>query len=115
MERFTHHPALNSTSIHQIATFIRLASHLKRDILQPQPISQTTDQLPAILPPSVSQFIRNAVGIPLDMVPLFWDAIKDNVWFSPPAQGPASVEDEHLFRTFGWKLGLSEFLCLSLE
>jgi hypothetical protein len=102
------HPNLQHLSLLDLATFIRLASLLKRDILQPQPLSQThPDNPPDVLPRSVSQFLSSAVGIPLDDMEYCWDVLKEDVWCSPPIQ-PVSAHEERLFKEFGWRYGLSE-------
>lgn len=104
--RLATHPLLQSLTLEQVTTFVQLGSLLKRDIQQPQPVSQTGATAPDVLPPSVSQFLANAVGIPLECMDYCWDVLKDEVWES--LEMPATTHDEDLFRLYGWKVGLSE-------
>lgn len=56
-ERLESLSVLRDLTSHGIVTFTRLAGHLKRDILQPQPINKIDPAFPpAFLPESVSKF-----------------------------------------------------------
>jgi hypothetical protein len=105
------HPELCSLSLQQITTLVRLAARLRRDILLPQPLTQTDDSDPPdCLPESVAIFLSKAVGVPLDCMDLVWELLKDEIWDWPPARGAfVSEEDEDLFRLYGWSLGLSKY------
>jgi hypothetical protein len=106
LRRLACHPTLFSLTLDQISTFIRLASVLKRDIQQPQPITHTNQSAPLVLPPSISQFLTDATGIPADSMGDCWDILKDEVWLSQVL--PVSEHDEELFRVHRWKWGMSE-------
>jgi hypothetical protein len=50
LEKLKVHPALQYLTLDGLTTFTRLASHLKRDILQPQPVCESNPAIaPAIL------------------------------------------------------------------
>jgi hypothetical protein len=98
-------PALRYFTLEQATSFIRLTSILKHDIQLPQPIVQTNNEAPEILPPSISLFLSQALAIPLAAVARCWDILKDEAWRALPA--PFSEQDEVMFREYGWKLGLS--------
>jgi hypothetical protein len=57
-------------TLNGIITFIRLAGHLKGDILQPQPINHSDPSLaPIFLSESVATFLATALTIPLEVIP----------------------------------------------
>jgi hypothetical protein len=50
-----------------ITTFVRLITHLKRDILQPQPINESNPtNTPTILPQRIATFLGKALSIPVE-------------------------------------------------
>ncbi|KAJ7146027.1 hypothetical protein C8R44DRAFT_756393 [Mycena epipterygia] len=55
-----------SLSLAQTLCFTRLLSVLKRDILLVQPANVTTgtEEAPLVLPPSITEFVADAVGVP---------------------------------------------------
>jgi len=104
--RLECHPVLRGLTLDGIVTFTRLAGHLKRDILQPQPINESDpDFPPAFLPDSVAKFLGTALGIPLDAMDECWDILSGYVWEIPSQ--PLNSEDYRLFKNYGWKHGLS--------
>jgi hypothetical protein len=108
LQAIREQPLLHDLHLEQLTTFIRLAAHLKCDILLPQPLAQTTDSAPDVLPEAVVIFLSLAIGIPLLAVEPLWDLLKNDVWDSPPIRGLVSEEDEDLYRLYGWQLGLSK-------
>ena len=69
LEMLQHHPVLRCITLDGIITFTRLAGHLKRDILQPQPINESDPSLaPTFLPDSVATFLATALAIPLEVM-----------------------------------------------
>ncbi|KDR71533.1 hypothetical protein GALMADRAFT_102508 [Galerina marginata CBS 339.88] len=106
LERLKAHPILRHLTLDGICTFARLGSNLKREILQPQPISESNPAIaPAILPEHVHTFLGKALGIPLEVMDDCWDILGDHVWEMP--QMPLMVEDYRLFKVFGWPRGLT--------
>jgi len=64
LEKLKAHPVLRYLTLDGVVTFTRLASHLKRDILQPQPISESNPSLvPAILPQPIISFLGASLGL----------------------------------------------------
>jgi hypothetical protein len=55
-------PELGGLSLLKIMLFIHVLSILKEDILVCQPIHISTEHAPSILPPSILNFIAEAVG-----------------------------------------------------
>ena len=101
-----HHPVLRHMTLDGITTFTRLAGHLKRDILQPQPINHSDPSLaPIFLPDSVATFLATALAIPLEVMDECWDIFSGYVWEMPSQ--PLTSEDYWLFKSYGWKHGLS--------
>lgn len=105
MKLYTY-PALRQINLDGITTFARLISHLKRDILQPQPAEHSDpDTAPMVLPQSVSTFLSRAVGIPEESIGDFWVIFKDYAWSMPIV--PLIGEDYDAFKRYGWSCGLS--------
>jgi hypothetical protein len=101
------HESLRAITIDQLITFLNHCSLLKRDILLPQPHSQSANQAPFVLPPSVSAFLSKSTGIPLECMHDCWTILRDIAWdFLAPTQRYGS--DMELFRLHGWKHGLSK-------
>ena len=105
-ERLQRHPVLCSITLDGIVTFARLVGHIKRDILQPQPINDSDPNFaPDFLPDSVAAFLGTALGIPLDVMDQCWDIFSQYVWMMPCQ--PLTSEDYRLFKIYGWEHGLS--------
>jgi hypothetical protein len=107
LKNLSDHPVLYNLTIDEVIAFARLASHLKRDIIQPQPVNKdcTLDIPPTILPVSISIFLSNTIGIPLDSVQDFWEILSDYAWSL--SEAPLFKADYVTFKSFGWELGLS--------
>jgi hypothetical protein len=98
--------ALRYLTLNQTSTFVRLAARLKRDILQPQPIPETIpDTPPTVLPPSVAEFLSDALALPIQDINLCWDLLKEDVWEAPVLKD-IKQEDLRLFKEYGRKRGL---------
>jgi len=105
-ERLNAHPILKCITLDGVVTLTRLASHLKRDILQPQSIPETNpDIAPTILPQPIVLFLSAAIGIPIDIMDECWEIFRDYIWDMPLA--PLTHEDYQLFKHHGWQYGLS--------
>lgn len=107
LKNLSDHPSLYNLTIDEVMAFARLAFHLKRDIIQPQPVNDacSLDIPPAILPVSISIFLSNALGIPLDSVQDCWEILSDYAWSL--SEAPLFRADYVTFKQFGWELGLS--------
>lgn len=104
--KLSAHPILQDLTLDGVVTLTRLASHLKRDILQPQSISESNPNVPpAILPQPIVMFISASMGIPIDAIDDCWAIFQDYVWEMPVA--PLTYEDYQLFKHHGWEYGLS--------
>jgi len=106
LENLKAHPVLRYLTLDGVVTFTRLASHLKRDILQPQPICDSNPAIaPAILPQPIINFLGAALGISTGVMDDCWEILQDYVWESPIM--PLMSEDFKMFKRFGWPCGLS--------
>jgi hypothetical protein len=106
LEKLKVHPVLRYLTLDGIVTFTRLSSHLKRDILQPQPISESNPMIaPAVLPQPITKFLGLSLGISTDIIDDCWDVLQDYVWETPVV--PLTYGDFQLFKCFGWPCGLS--------
>lgn len=106
VERLKAHTLLEGLSLDILMTFTRLASHLKRDILQPQVISQSDPgYAPDKLPASVSNFLGDALGISNECIHQCWGLLNDYIWDMPTT--PLSSDDYRLFKEHGWEYGIS--------
>ncbi|THV06144.1 hypothetical protein K435DRAFT_816015 [Dendrothele bispora CBS 962.96] len=99
--------ALKYLTLNQTSAFIRVSSCIKRDILQPQPIPQTTLEAPPdVLPPAVSSFLSKALNIPLEDIPMCWDLLKRDVWEATVPE-ETKHQDLELFKKYGWEHGIT--------
>ncbi|KAJ7580731.1 hypothetical protein C8J56DRAFT_1169107 [Mycena floridula] len=90
-----------------IAKFVRLAALLKRDILQPQPLPQSSpDKPPKHLPQSIACFLADALGVSREVSEHCWKVLKHDVW-AAETHDKVKAADEDVFREHGWKYGLS--------
>ncbi|KIM37113.1 hypothetical protein M413DRAFT_77411 [Hebeloma cylindrosporum] len=100
------HPVLRYLTLDGITTFVRLITHLKRDIIQPQPVDESNPTTaPTVLPEPLTLFIGNALGIPADTMDDFWSILKDYAWEMPTV--PLMQDDYDLFKQWGWRCGLT--------
>ncbi|KAJ7112158.1 hypothetical protein C8R44DRAFT_553933, partial [Mycena epipterygia] len=74
-----------SLSLAQTLCFTRLLSVLKHDILLVQPANVTTgtEEAPLVLPPSITEFVADAVGVPESLVSGFWTRLREDIWHLP--------------------------------
>jgi hypothetical protein len=106
LDKLKAHLVLRHLTLDGVVTFTRLASHLKRDILQPQPIPQSDPSIPpAVLPPPITNFLGASLGMSTDVIDDCWDILQDYVWEIPVL--PLTSTDFQLFKQFGWPCGLS--------
>ena len=105
-QQFWDHPVLHSTMLTQLTTYIRLAAHLKQDILLPQPLEMSDPEcVPDVLPQAVALFLSKCIDMPFEYMEYFWDVLKYQVWATSPTL--SIPEDLALFKEFGWELNLS--------
>jgi len=102
----SEHPVLSNLTFAQLLRSMSLATCLKRDISLPQPISLDLGCAPTFLPPAISDFIAESIGIEGEVMQDLWFIIKDDVWEAPTDE-EASVINEDCFRKYGWKRELS--------
>ncbi|KAG1760187.1 hypothetical protein EDD22DRAFT_902304 [Suillus occidentalis] len=73
------HRELAAMSYINLGRFLRYASLLKDDIIQPQPHTISIMAAPDILPPSITSFL-SVVAISPESVDALWDITKDLAW-----------------------------------
>lgn len=107
LQQLKAHDELRRLSLTTIMAFVSRAASLKRDIMQPQPLSVTDDRPPDILPPSIAHFLSNSLAIPLASIQDCWGIFKFDIW---DHQGPeeARKADEVAFRIYGLDHGFSK-------
>jgi hypothetical protein len=98
-----------SLTLAQTLCFTRLLSVLKCDILLVQPVNVATgtEEAPLVLPPSITEFVADAVGVPESSVSGFWTRLREYIWDLP--EQTLSEHEEGLFREHGWKRGISNW------
>ncbi|KAG2335661.1 hypothetical protein BDR05DRAFT_953909 [Suillus weaverae] len=95
------HPILTYITYFDLVTFIRHASLLKDDILQPQPQCISVAHAPDVLSDSMTTFLATSLDMSSNAVNTLWYIVKDLIW-----DLPMSAEDEVVFKCHGHKLGL---------
>jgi hypothetical protein len=90
-------------------TFVRLAMHLKDEILMQQQPSYNLEEPPDRLPENVSEFLGNAMDIPDEYIEGRWNVFWQLVWHRD-ANRDSTGADTKLFRHYG----LQSLLCKSL-
>ena len=101
------HPILRHLTLDGITTFVRLITHLKRDILHPQPINESNPtNAPTFLPQPITKFLGEALSIPIEAMDDCWEILRVYAWEMPTM--PFMQEDYDLFKKWGWQCGLSE-------
>ncbi|KAG2117880.1 uncharacterized protein F5147DRAFT_566783 [Suillus discolor] len=94
------HSELITMSYIDLGQFLRCASLLKDDIIQPQPYTVSITAAPDILPPSITNFLSDVVAISPKAVDALWDIMKDLAWVLPTAD-EARADEENMFRLYG--------------
>ena len=101
------HPILRYLTLDGVTTLVRLITHLKRDILQPQPINESNPtNAPTVLPQPIARFLGEALSIPVEVMDNCWTILRGYSWEMPTI--PLMQEDYDLFKQWGWQYGLSE-------
>ncbi|KAJ7936037.1 hypothetical protein B0H13DRAFT_2304112 [Mycena leptocephala] len=92
-----------SLTLAQILCFTQLLSVLKRDILLVQPVNVTTgmEEVSLVLPPSITEFVADAVGVPESSISGFWTRLREDISDLP--EQTLREHEEGLFREHGWK------------
>ena len=101
------HSILRFLTLDGITTFVRLITHLKRDILHPQPINESNPtHAPTVLPQAIATFLGKALSIPVEVMDDCWTILREYVWEMPTM--PLMHEDYDLFKQWGWQCGLNK-------
>ncbi|KJA15025.1 hypothetical protein HYPSUDRAFT_72271 [Hypholoma sublateritium FD-334 SS-4] len=101
------HRVLQYLTLDGLMTFTRILSHLRRDILQLQPLEQSNPSTPlCFLPENIQMFLSECLGIALSDIGDLWNALRDHIWVSP-LMPLIPGEDFTVFKAVGWKYGLS--------
>lgn len=93
LQQLKDHKELHQLSLVTIMAFISLATSLKHDIMQPQPLFLPQDQSPDILPPSIVYFLSQSLAIPLTSIQECWHIFKFNIWDHPGPEAAHKVEE----------------------
>lgn len=108
LAQLRRHPILRYLTLDGITTLVRLTTHLKREILQPQPINSSNPTVaPSILPQPIAVFLGRALSIPVEVMDDCWSILREYAWEMPTT--PLMREDYDAFKQFGWPCGLSEY------
>jgi hypothetical protein len=86
--------------------FLRCASQLKDDILQPQPHTISVLVAPEVLPPSINTFLAAQATLLEEAVDILWGITKDLIW-ALPTLAQAVADEEEAFRHYGHGQGIS--------
>ena len=106
LEQLQKHSVLHSLRLDKLLQYSCLVCHLKRDILLPQPIEDTSDSLPPeILPPTIAEFLSCALDIPGHCMQESWDILKYYIWDCKTVA--LTAKDYEAFKVFGWIKGIS--------
>ncbi|KAF4616821.1 hypothetical protein D9613_008233 [Agrocybe pediades] len=106
LEGLESHPTLRFLTLDGVFTLSRILGHLKRSILQPQPISESNpSHPPQFLPEHLQNFIREAIDLPANVIDDLWRILRHHIWTIPTM--PLMEEDRRLFKVFGWKWGVT--------
>ena len=98
----SEHPVLCNLTVAQLLHSMSLATCLRCDISLPQPISLDLGCTLTLLPPAISDFIAESIGIEGEFMQDLWFIIKDDIWEAPTDE-EASVLNEDCFQEYGWK------------
>ena len=79
------HKVISGLSLDSLTTVARLIPHLKRDILQPQMLTQSRNLhvAPPMLSSSFISFLSDLLGIAGAFIPDLWTIIRQEVWDLP--------------------------------
>ena len=88
------HKHLSQIPLGKVMSFIQRASALKRDIMQPQPLSVPINHAPEFLLPSISKFLAELLELPDVYVSECWSIFKDEVWRCPSPEESKKIERE---------------------
>ena len=112
---------LEDLTLEQLTTFIRLASHLRREILHAQRPAHPEEVAPEYdsLPTNVTQFLAQSMNWTPLIVKKSWDILRDTIWTigmnleTYPSSGQLEPDPRDLvsFEKYGHKL----FLGLSIS
>jgi hypothetical protein len=102
----------DSLTLGQVIRFVTLASQVKNDIILAQPANLPAAEAPAILPPSVTNFLGSSTELPPAYVERCWDILKDTIW--DQATQP-SEQINAAFAEHGHPMGLSKLPSISYK
>lgn len=106
LQALVAHTKLKSLTALQLSRAFSLISCLKRDITIPQPVSEAPNCPPTFLPPTIAEFLTEALSISLQLVQDLWEIVKEEVWVES-MKDELDKDDEECFCQFGWKRELS--------
>ena len=95
------HLVLHHLTLDGITTFVCLITHLKCDILQPQPINESNPtNVPTILRQPITRFLGKALSIPFKVMNDFWTIMRGYAW---EMLTMVLIQDDYdLFKQWGW-------------
>jgi len=113
---------LESLTIEKLIIYIRLASHLHREILHVLRPTQSEEEAPGsdLLPPNVKQFLAQSMAWTQLMVEECWDIFRDIIWTNGMdlKLHPIRLPDPHdlvYFEKYGHPLLLGMFMLHAVQ
>jgi hypothetical protein len=104
-------PALyENITLEQILLFLSIASNLREDIRQAQPLTHPLHETPSNLGVTISQFLSGCLGLSVDQVYTCWDALKEVVWGSVGSDEERIHFNRFLFCEYGTNHHFSTYL-----
>jgi hypothetical protein len=100
LQQVQAHPVLMELPLYQIFVFLWLCSLMKNDIQLTQPLAVCITSAPDILPPSVSDFLAESIGIPNECMTGCSRMSKDDAW-SMPDSTEMTEQNEQAFHSNG--------------
>ena len=99
------HEILRNLTLNDVSRYARLVSHLKNNILLPQPHDQSDPNIPPdVLSPSLAGFLSETLQIYEEYIQDSWDILKFYLWECGTVA--LTNEDYDSFRHFGWPRGI---------
>jgi hypothetical protein len=113
---------LESLTIEKLILYIRLASHLRREILHVQKPTQSEEEAPIsdLLPTNVKQFLAQSMAWTQSVVEECWDIFRNIIWTNGmdlelhPIR-PPDPHDLIYFEKYGHPLLLGMFMLCDLR
>ena len=90
------HKHLSQIPLGKVMSFIQRASALKRDIMQPQPLSVPINHAPEFLPPSISKFLAELLELPDVYVSECWSIFNNECGDALVPRSQRRLRERHM-------------------